>query len=147
MRVVYADTSALVRSFVPDEPEHAALRAQLRESADVVVTSELAAAEMPSALHAAARAGRVRSGDEVIARFDAECQTGGPIGLFPLDLGRLLTEVRRLLASHPLRTLDAVHLASALIDARGLARGAELAMVTRDARQADAARAEGLVVE
>jgi hypothetical protein len=53
---------------------------------------------------------------------------------------------RKLVLDHPLRTLDAIHLATALIEATAFAGGDEVAMVTRDQRQATAAKACGLRV-
>lgn len=145
MTVLYADTSALVRAFFADEVEHRQLRALLRGGADLVVTSEVARLEFASATHSAARAGRLRRPHAVLARFDEECQEDGPIALLALDPPRILPEARRLVAAHPLRTLDAMHLAVALLDTRELA-DEPLVLVTRDALQATAAAAEGLDV-
>src|SRR4029450_3492853 len=51
-----------------------------------------------------------------------------------------------LVVEHPLRTLDAVHLAIALEDGLAISAPDQLALVTRDRRQAEAARALGLPV-
>lgn len=146
MTVLYADTSALVRAYFSDEPDHGPLRAMLREGADPVVSSELARLEFASATFAAVRAGRLRRPRDVIARFDADCRPEGPTALIELDARRVFPESQRLLAVHPLRSLDAIHLAVALVDALGLAGGSGLAFVSRDEPQRAAARAEGLTV-
>lgn len=146
MSVVYADTSALVRAYFADEDDHERLRASLLEGDDVVVTTELARIELASAVHAAARTGRVDQPSVILARFDADCQEEGPLTLLRLRPTVDLPAARRLLAEHALRTLDAIHLAVALHAARPLADGAAFALVTRDVRQAAAARALGLAV-
>lgn len=144
MTLLYADTSALVRAYFSHEPDHESLRSSLRQGPDPVVTSELARLEFASATFAAARAERLRRPDDVLARFDGDCRPEGPIALLALDPRRVFPEAQRLLASHPLRTLDAIHLAVALIDGRGLAGGNGLAFVSRDEPQRAAAEAEGL---
>jgi len=50
----------------------------------------------------------------------------------------------RLLMEHDLRTLDALHLAVAATSATALAGADSLVLITRDDRQAAAARAMGL---
>lgn len=144
MTLLYADTSALIRAYFADEADHDILCAQLREGLDPVVTSELARVEFASATYAAARAGRLRKPEKVIARFDEECRPPGPIALLALESSRILPEAQRLVCSHPIRSLDAIHLAVALIDALGLAGGSALAFVSRDDAQRGAAQAEGL---
>ena len=50
MTLLYADTSALVRAYFEDEPDHAPLRERLLEGGEPVVTSELARVELASAI-------------------------------------------------------------------------------------------------
>jgi uncharacterized protein len=52
----------------------------------------------------------------------------------------------QIVLDHPVRTLDAIHLAVATTTAAELAAGDTVEFVTRDARQADAAKALGLPV-
>jgi hypothetical protein len=77
----------------------------------------------------------------------AEAATGefGPplVESSALDLAGAHT----LVLEHPLRTLDAIHLAVALGDASELAAGEPVIFVTRDQVQAEAARALGLETE
>lgn len=121
------------------------MRSVLLESGLLVVVSELARVELASALHAAARAGRIDDPFALERRFEKDCQADGPLQVIALRPGPVLSEARRLLAAHPLHTLDALQLAVALVDARRLTES--LLFVTRDARQASAATAEGLVVD
>ncbi|MGH9039989.1 MAG: type II toxin-antitoxin system VapC family toxin [Acidimicrobiia bacterium] len=142
--VLYADTSALVRAYFVDEDNHEELRSLLFEGDDVVVTSELARLEFTSATLAAARAGRIRSARTVLARFDADCGDEGPLTLIALEATNILPEAHRLLVDHALRTLDAIHLAVALIELPNLATPPDIGFVSRDETQAAAAAAEGL---
>ena len=41
MTVLYADTSAVLRAYFHDEPDHETLRDLLLQGADLVITSEL----------------------------------------------------------------------------------------------------------
>jgi predicted nucleic acid-binding protein len=142
--VLYADTSALVRAYFADEPEHATLRARLLEGDEAVVSSELTRLEFASAVSAAARAGRLRKSRVFLDRFDADCSNDGPIALLRLDAERVFPLAYRLLTEHDLRTLDALHLAVASTSATALAGGDSVVLVTRDDRQVAAAATMGL---
>lgn len=146
MTVFYADTSALVRAYFADEPEHRELRARLLEGDEAVVSSELTRLEFASAVSAAARTGRLRKSQLFLDRFDADCSDDGPIALLRLDPEQVFPLAFRLLTEHDLRTLDALHLAVASISARELAGGDSVVLVTRDDRQAAAAATMGLAI-
>jgi uncharacterized protein len=128
--VFYADASALVK-LVRDEPESSALRAFLAD-ADLV-SSELILTEIPRAVHRAA-------GDDPGLPLDLLLERVGAlldvVALRPLD--RPLLAAAGALAEPALRTLDAIHVASAIdldpIDT----------FVTYDERQAAGARLAGL---
>lgn len=144
MTVLYADTSALVRAYLPDEGDHAALRELLRDGDAPVVTSELARLEWTSALQAAVRAGRLSDAGPLLAGLDVAAGEGGPLALLRLDLADIAESVRSLLVGHPLGTLDAIHLAVALGERERMED--ELVLVSRDDRQRRAAAAEGLAL-
>ena len=130
MTVFYADSSALVK-LVWNEPESGALRAFVAD-ADLV-SSELILTEIPRAVR--------RAGDDepelpvalLLERAGALLEA---IALRPVD--RSLLAAAGALDEPALRTLDAIHVASALdlhpIDA----------FVTYDDREAAAARLAGL---
>ncbi|MHB1535809.1 MAG: type II toxin-antitoxin system VapC family toxin [Acidimicrobiales bacterium] len=126
--MIYLDSSALMK-LVRREDETDALRHWLRERLDdLAVTSELGRVEV-------LRAAR-RLGSQVIVEARAVV---GDLDLVPLD--RAVQEVACELEGPLLRTLDALHLASALL------LGAELtAFVTYDHRLVAAAKAAGLRV-
>jgi len=143
----YADTSALVRCYFPDEPDHEELRALLLEGADPVVTSELTRVELASAVHSAHRAGRLPDPASLLAVVDADCAEDGPVALLRLQPEAVFGLATALVAQHPLRSLDAVHLAVARTTAAELAGGEPVVLVTRDHRRAAAAAALGMAVE
>jgi predicted nucleic acid-binding protein len=134
MPLVYLDASALVKSVRAEEEEGAvALQAYLR-GADLV-SSELVLAELPRALHRVAAenprfqlTGGLKRAEEALDR----------LALRPVDDALLIGA--GMLAEPLLRSLDAVHLVTALlvypIDA----------FVTYDKRQATAAQLAGLQV-
>lgn len=126
--VLYLDSSAMVK-LVASEPESPALSARIADAA--TVSSEIARVEV---LRAIRRSGGDREmlerGREVIRR----------VGLLRVD-GRVL-ELAADVEPADLRTLDAIHLASALILSEGLG-----AFVTYDRRLVAAAEQAGLGVQ
>lgn len=121
---VYMDTSALVKLVVA-EPETPALEAWVRPRADALFTSDLARTEL-------ARAVRRRADAAVRARAVLESM---PVVALP---ARIFEAAGRL-EPPELRSLDAIHLASALD------QGDELEVVlTYDERMAAAAHTLGI---
>ena len=80
----------------------------------------------------------------MLDRFDADCADDGPLGLLRLDPLPILEHAHALVSRHPVRTLDAIHLAVAVGDAVDLAAGEPVVFITRDQAQAATARALGL---
>ncbi len=123
MVATYLDSSAIVKLAVK-EPESAALRRYLRGRGPLL-SSALARTEVLRALLPAGE-GAVARGREVLAR---------------LDLARINDRVLRAagaLEPASLRTLDAIHLATAAL------LGSDLrSVVTYDGRLADAAKQQG----
>ena len=126
--MIYLDSSALMK-LVRQEDETAALGEWLDLRAEQpVVTSELGRVEV---LRAA-----LRVGDQVVAEARALL---GDLDLVPLD--RAVQDIACDIGDPLLRTLDALHLASALLLGDGLTT-----FVSYDHRLADAAHAAGLHV-
>ena len=134
------DSSALVPLLV-EESSSAATRALLGDDPAVVVW-QLAGTEVTSALWRRRRADEI---DEVVRRL-AEAGLAVLEGLWTSveDTPLVDRRARRLLALHPLRAADALHLAAALIACDE--RTNMLPFVTLDDRLADAARREGFRV-
>jgi uncharacterized protein len=126
----YADSSALVK-LVREEAESSLLRAYL-DDADLV-SSELALTEIPRAVHRAAAQDPALPLELLLERAGGLVDA---IALRPID--RALLVGAGALSEPALRTLDAIHVASA-VDL-----GPIEAFVTYDERQAAAARLAGL---
>jgi predicted nucleic acid-binding protein len=125
-RLTYLDSSAIVR-LVEVAPESTALRHYLRQRRPYV-SSALARAEVARALLPRG-VDAVRRGQDVLSR---------------IDLVRVNDRVLNLAGALPpstLRSLDAIHLATARLLGASLAR-----VVTYDARLATAARTMGFTV-
>lgn len=126
--MIYLDSSALMK-LVREEAETTALQEWLSDHPDEsVVTSELGRVEV-------FRAAR-RVGDEALAEARAVV---GDVDLIPLD--RAVQDVASDIGEPLLRTLDALHLASAL-----LLKDVLTALIAYDHRLVDAALTAGLVV-
>jgi uncharacterized protein len=123
----YLDSSALVKT-IREEPESRALVTWLLGK-ERLVACELVRVEVVRA---------VRRSDQASARRAREALS--TLGMIPVD--RTLYEAAADLGPPLLRTLDALHLAAALLVGASL-----VAVVTYDARMADAARVLGLAVE
>lgn len=130
MALFYADSSALVK-LVRDEPESTALRTFLA-GADIV-SSALVLAEVPRAVRRAAAQDQRQPLDLLLERSGALIDS---LALLPMD--RALLEAAGSIAEPALRSLDAIHVASAAdvlpIDA----------FITYDERQGAVARLAGL---
>lgn len=130
MSLCYLDASALVK-LATREIETDALRDHLSRYSGHA-TSRLAAVELPRALARRGSASVSVGSDTVAATLE---------GLTVLELDAAIAETAASLAPPSLRSLDAIHLASAL------SMGSELdAVITYDLRLADVARAAGLIV-
>ncbi len=135
---VYLDSSALAKLYVP-EPESDALDAWLRGRRDLMI-SELVLTEVLSAVARRRREGLLSAGQAVEIR-DALLADASSGVFHRLDLSPAVhREAERLLfqvESAPLRTLDALHLAAALV-------GSATHVITFDARMRAAAAHVGL---
>lgn len=132
-RFAYFDTSALVKRYVREKGS-LAVRRLLRSHC--VVSSALLGLEIRSALHRRQREGALigaalRRVERRVATDEAAWQQ--------IAIGaEVLYEARGQVARFAVRTLDAIHLATALVAHR---EGLEMPFVTADRRQAVAARA------
>ena len=143
--VLYADTSAVVGAYLADEPGHAELRKLLIDGDHRVLTSELTRLEFASAVTAAKRNGRIPDARAFLTQFDEDARS--VLGVIPLEPRRIFAAARRLVTdNYPVRTLDAIHIAVAMHDTAELTGGVPVTFVTRDERQADAAKANGFEV-
>jgi predicted nucleic acid-binding protein len=135
---MYLDTCILLKLFV-QEPDSAFFAEALEGQR--VITSELAQSEMYSALLARERSGAIAGQDRRRAWSEFESRVrGGEIRLGPFSSSVLRRAQRILEQCHPglpLRTLDAVHLATAELSA-------DFPLATTDPRMREAAARLGL---
>jgi predicted nucleic acid-binding protein len=113
---------------------------------DPVVTSELSLVEFGSAMARAHRADRLDNPEEMVREFVTDCSDRGVFNVVTITSQTILPLARKLVLDHHLGAPDAVHLATALIEAIAVSAGDDVAMVTRDERQATAAKAVGIRV-
>ncbi len=137
--LAYFDTSALVKRYVQEAGGPAA-RALLRRHQ--VMSSAVAPVELMGALTRRRSAGEIedRSLDAALSRIRDDRSSWTLVEVAALVLARAEDIVR----TTSLRTLDAIHVASALVVQASI--GAPLRFVTADARQRDAAASLGLGV-
>lgn len=111
---MYVDSCIIVKLLVPEPDSEFFVRALEGQS---LVTSELAQTEVFSALLARERAGKIKLNDRRRAwsEFEARVEAGevriGPLSTTVLRKARQILE--RCQPEVPLRTLDAIHLATA----------------------------------
>lgn len=134
---IYCDTSAMAKRYVR-EVGRAEVMKLLNGSR--AVSSVLLPVELHSAFCRRERAGTIAAASvpRLFQRVAVDQQYWTLVEVSPF----VLSSAQRLVEEHPLRTLDAVHLASALIFAERV--GVPLTFVTSDARQHEAARRLGL---
>jgi predicted nucleic acid-binding protein len=137
LSAVYFDSSALL-TWLLDEPSAGEVAGRIA-GAEWVVTSVLTLVEVERALARAVSGKVLREADAqrlraVVARQRA-CWTVMTIG------DEVLERAARPFPAEPLRTLDAIHLATALAFAKALP---ELKLITLDRRIAENAEALGL---
>lgn len=144
--IAYVDSSALVRAYLADEPDHASIARLLADEQIALVTGSWTRIEVSGAL---VRAARARRGDatSLLALLDADLSSEGAITVVRADRDAVEEHALQLVRTHAIRAMDAWHLAVAQIVLPSLAEaGEEQGLLSRDAQQADVAQLLGLVV-
>ena len=145
MKIAYVDSSVIVRRYLPGDIGHADAVALFDEPETATVSSTLAHIEVSGALVRAARHIGVRPA-RFLARFDADIVGGSPL-IVTVDQVPVEADALALVRAHGIRALDALHVAAARIVLADLAGpGDSTVFVSRDAAQAAAAAALGLIV-
>lgn len=139
--LVYLDASVIVRALLTDEPEWERCAALLTDDALTPITATWTHIECVASVARAVKA--KRTGPETVASvhgmFDGVIAL---VGHPPEQLRHVALEV---VERHALTTLDAMHLAAALLIASAADEtGSGLAFATVDGELAEAARAEGM---
>lgn len=144
--IAYLDSSALVRAYLADEPDHASIVRLLGADEIAVVTGSWTRIEVSGAL---VRAARVHRGDETVllAILDADLSSAGAITVVHADQDAVEDRALQLVRTYAIRAMDAWHLAVAEIVLPALAEaGEEQHFISRDVQQADVARSLGFLV-
>jgi len=138
---LYVDTSVLLKRCVQEPGSDAASSAT---SAYAIVTSALAPLEALSAIAAKHRGGSLRTSGftSAVRRLERERTTWILVELVPA----VLVKAEELIRGVPTRTLDAIHIASALFFRETGGAGADVAFLTADRKQRQSAEASGLTV-
>ena len=136
--MIYLDTSVLVKLYAP-EPDSRTVAASVREDPQIVV-SDLTRLEFASAVARLTREGLLPGarGRTLIQRLEKDWSAFTRVRVSD----EVLVAAQALLWRHPLRTLDALQLGTALIVTRSAPTA--LRFGTADRRLAEAAEAEGL---
>jgi predicted nucleic acid-binding protein len=134
----YFDTSALIKRYVDEHGRREVL--QLLRSHDCV-TSALLSVEVRSALRRRVADGSLdaRRVPEILKRFAVDREFWALVEI----TSEVLRTAEILVANHPLRTLDAIHVASAQLFAARMT-AFELTFVSADTRQSAVAASIGL---
>jgi uncharacterized protein len=137
--LAYFDTSVLIKRYVEEPGSDHARRLMRRYR---LLSSVITSVEAVSALSRRHRVGELTRNhfDAIITRMHADLLYWD---LVELGAG-VLEGAKRLILQTPARTLDALHIASALV--LQMESGASLPFVTADARQREAADYAGLKV-
>jgi predicted nucleic acid-binding protein len=137
---LYAESSAVL-AWLLDEPGGAGVRQRLTE-AEITVASDLTLIECDRVLLRAAAVGELTEADAADRR--AHLVTAAARWHVLRISGEIVDRARRPFPGDPIRTLDAIHLASALL-ARSVVPG--LALLSLDDRVRAAARKLGLPIQ
>ena len=136
----YVDASALVKRYVEEAGRREVLRLLRRYS---VVTSAILPVELRSALRRRVSEGSLDG--ERVSEILKHIATDRAFWTLVEVRRDVLAAAEVLVATHPLRALDAIHVASAQVFA-GRVTGSELVFVSADARQITTAAAVGMAI-
>lgn len=137
----YFDTSALVKRYIDEAGRREVLQLLRRHDC---VTSAVLPVELRSALRRRVSEGTLDA--ERVPEILKRVATDRAYWTLVEVASDVLTAAETLVATHPLRTLDAIHVASAQLFAARVT-ASELIFVSADARQAEAAAAGGMMVK
>jgi predicted nucleic acid-binding protein len=148
MSTFYANSSALVKRHLPERGSAWIRQLTAPGSRNRIETARLSLVEVVSALNRRVREGTLAAADYPIVRDDFLARCRRSYRIVPLT-NSLLARTRLLIEAHPLRTYDALHLASALMVNTELVAAGQLPLtfIASDVRLLAAASAEGLNVD
>jgi predicted nucleic acid-binding protein len=139
--IVFADTSAVGRVYLSDQPDSVELRRIVLKNDDPVIVCRLTDVEFTHSVALAEHDKRLtrRQAKNLLDQYTDDTAENGPVSVVDVT-GATFLHAKDLARRFPtLRTLDSIQLASCteLIDA---APGDKVALLTRDRRQREVAR-------
>ena len=144
MSTYFVDTSAIAKRYLPEVGTNWVLSWVLPQAGNVVIVSELTLVEMFSLLARRQREGSLSAPNTGILQGNFLLHCEREYLVTPLDSG-VLRLARQLVDKHPLRTLDAIQLASALHVVNIL--NEPMTFISGDKNLLSAAAAEGFVTD
>ena len=143
--IIFADTSAIGGTYLGDEADGGWISKIIFNGPDPVVVNELANVEFASLLVRAKSDGRLDSTDmeDCLISYRQHTANDGPIGVVPIT-GETFVRAQQFVLQVSVRSLDAIHLASAQLLAE--TSNENVVILTLDLRQAVAAEALGLTL-
>lgn len=144
MSVYFVDTSALAKRYIPEAGRQWLLSWILPKHGHVIVIAHTTLIELNSVLAATNRRGHLSQVKMGLLRFNFIMDARNQYLVVPVDL-TVVTNARRLVYKHKLRTLDAIQLACA-IETKKLS-GISVTFVAGDNDLKSAAQNEGFIVE
>lgn len=144
--IVYLDSSALVRSYLADEPGHSEVNSLLEDDDVAAVTAAITRLEVSGALVRAASTGR-GDRDDLLTLLDSDLGDGGAVTVVRVEERELEQRALELVREHGIRALDAWHLAVADLRVPAFAApGETIAFCSRDEAQAKVAEGLGFAL-
>ncbi len=145
--IVYADSSVVVRGYLPDESDHTDVWKLLDDPNLTVITGSWTVIEVTGSLVRAAKAYRGDK-DALLASFSHDTDSAaGSITIVDAEQSEIERIALELVRLGDIRSMDAWHLACARLALDELAEpGEELGFATRDAQQAAVAREMGFTI-
>lgn len=143
--IVYADSSVLARSYLPDERGHREALKLLRDPEILVVTGSWTRIEVAGALVRTARA-KSRDKGPLLDIWEADTGPDGPITIITAPQAEVEAQAFEIVATHGIRAMDAWHIATATLLLPELAAGEPYAFASRDKEQAAVAELRGFTL-
>lgn len=136
MNIYFVDTSALAKRYLSETGSHWVLSWVEPPAGNITVISELTTVEFYSLLARREREGTLSAANRSALQSDFDYHAENEYITVPLEKS-VLQAARELLPAYPLRTLDALQLASA-IEAQGIL-GVQMTFISADNRLISAA--------
>jgi hypothetical protein len=144
LTTLFVDTSALAKRYVVETGSAWVRSWILPRAGNTIVISRLATVEMIAMLARKQREGKAPPADILRVRNDFLAQVRNQYTVIELE-NQVLSRARSLLIKHPIRSLDAIQLASALHSSRILTT--RPTFVSADTRLLATAAVEGLTTD